>query len=329
MNPLRRRLLLASAALLASPRSPHAQAVARKVGVLIPIGRDDLKPYREALVRQLAAGGFAEGRNLELDVRSASQSFHEDREVARELVRKKIDALFTLGTPVTESARAATKSVPIVFAWVADPVASGILKSLADPGGNVTGVSNRYGELAVKRLELARELRPAAKRVAFVHVFRDALYEDAIAPHVVPAAKALGVELIVVDRGAACCGWDAMFGGAARLGAEVVVPIITYATTPISGAQLVERSNVARVPVIFSDALAVERGGLISYGTNLFDELRRGADVLVRVLKGTRPGDIPVDQAARFELVVNLKTAKAIGIAIPPSILLRADRVIE
>lgn len=245
--------------------------------------------------------------------------------MARELLAAKPDALFTCTTRVTEAAQAATKTVPIVFAWVADPVASGLVKAYAKPDGNITGVTNRFGELLVKRLELARELLPAVKRVAVVGGIQGTPYE-AVGGGLRKAATALGIELLETPVQG---NWVAAVDAAAKNGAEASVSMHLYSIASVSGAEIIQYAIQNRFPVVHADAQAVENGGLISYGTNLIGDVQRGADLLARVLRGDKPATLPVDQAARFELVVNLKTAKTLGITIPPSIMLRADRVIE
>jgi putative ABC transport system substrate-binding protein len=320
-------LLLAAGAMLAAPLA-HAQKAGRKyrVGVLLASG-PRMERYRAALVERLAGHGFVEGRNLEIDARGASGNFSDDREYVRRMVAAGADAILAFSTRATEAAIAASKSVPIVFVWVPDPVVAGIVKSYARPGGNTSGVSNRLGELLHKRLELARELLPRAKRVAVVGVsFTDEF--AALAPELRKTAARLGIDLlefVTADR----IGWDATINSARGFGAEVLVPFASFADSPVTGELIVEAANRQRIPVIFADAEMVERGGLISWGTSLVDDVRRAADLLARVLKGTKPADLPVDQASRFEMVVNLKTAKAIGLAVPRSVLLRADRVIE
>lgn len=325
----RRQFLLAAGSLLAAPLV-HAQQPGRnyRVGALFVGAGASMQPYRSALRDRLATHGFVEGRNLSIDARGALGRFHEDREVARELVAAKSDAIFTCSVGATQAAQAATKSVPIVFVWVGDPLATGLVKSYARPGGNVTGVTNRFGELLVKRLELARELVPRAKRVAVVGgtLAMQGKAFEAIAPAMRKTAAQLGVELLEIPTPGA---WDGGIAKAKKDGAEVILPFAVFSDQLISGEQVVQRTNQLRIPTIFADAEMVERGGLISYGTNLVDDVRRGADQLARVLKGAKPAELPVDQAARFEMVVNLKTAKALGIKIPQSVLVRADRVIE
>lgn len=282
--------------------------------------------YRTALRERLAGHGYVEGKNLHIDARGAAGQFHEDREVVREMVAAKADAIFTLSVRPTAAAIAATKAVSIVFAQVGDPVIAGIVKSYAKPGGNVTGVSNRFQELTVKRLELARELLPKARRAAVFGNFSQEV-TAAMLPALRKAASQLAFDLI--ESSSAGRGFEGAFNEAIKSGAEVMVPLHTFTDSPVTGEVVVQHVNRQRMPTVFADAETVDRGGLISWGTNLVDDVHRGADMLARVLKGAKPADLPVDQSARFEMVLNLKTAKAIGLTIPQTVLLRADRVIE
>jgi putative ABC transport system substrate-binding protein len=225
----------------------------------------------------------------------------------------------------TLAAKKVAGSIPIVFTWVADPVGAKLVQSYGRPGGNVTGVTNRFGELLVKRLELAHELLPGARRIAVLGVV-NALY-PLLSPRLRRAAGQLGVELAefnVID-------WGSSIERAKLDGAAAAIPFTQFAALGmrVSGESVVAAELEHHVPVIFAGSEMVEAGGLISYGTNIVDDVRRAADLLARVLEGASPATVPVDQAARFELAVNRKTAKAMGIAIPQSILLRADRVIE
>jgi putative ABC transport system substrate-binding protein len=222
---------------------------------------------------------------------------------------------------------AASPSVPIVFVWVADPVASGIVKSYARPGGNATGVSLRYFELAAKRLELVRELLPSARRIAVYSSVFDSQIESLVRMLREPADN-LGFELVQADGRA---GMRPAVDGAVRAAATALVmldPLAVFgrlADAKDIAAYAIER----RLPLVGTDIETCELGGLISYATNLNDDMRRAADLVARVLRGDKPAELPVDQAARFELVVNLGTARGIGMTVPQSILARADRVIE
>jgi len=296
-----------------------------RIGALLGGGREAMQRYRAALVERLATHGFVEGRNLEIDARGSTGVFHEDREVAREFAAAKRDAIFACETRATQAAQAATKAIPIVFAWVAEPVGSGIVKSYASPGGNITGVTNRFGELFVKRLELLRELLPKAKRVAVLHYAADSLYRDVVAPSLRKAATQLDVELVEIGQ----AQWAAAIESAAKDGVEAVLPADTFVGTRISGEQVVETTNRLRLPTVFANSNMVEAGGLVSIGTNLENDIRRAGDLLARVLAGAKAGRQPVDLATQFELVLNLKTARNIGLAVSQSVYLRAHRVIE
>jgi len=319
----RRRFVLAAGALL-TLRPALAQYSSRvySVGVLFGGAEVSMATYRAALVERLATHGFVERRNLRIEARTSHFGYST---TARELVALKPDAILACATIGTLDAKAAAGTIPIVFAWVADPVAEKFVQSYAQPGGNITGVTNRFGELLIKRLELARELFPAARRLAVTNV-NSPIYAR-LGPPVRSAANKFGFELIEVP----VYDWGASVGQAKAAGAAAVIPIVGFTALGLrsSGEAVVKAALEHRVPVIFAGAEMVDAGGLVSYGTNLVDDIRRAADILARVLKGADPATIPVDQAARFELVINMKTAKAIGLTIPPSILLRADRVIE
>jgi putative ABC transport system substrate-binding protein len=319
----RRRFLFAAGGLLAAPTFAQQSSRVYTVGVLFGLGAESMGIYRAALVERLAGHGYVEHRNLRVEARAAHLGTSATE--VDELIRLQPDALLTCTTFATQTAQAVAGTTPIVFAWVADPVASKFVETYARPGGNITGVTNRFGELVVKRLELAHDLLPGAKRVAVVGV-ESPLYRFFASP-MRRAAGQLGVELTELPA----YDWEASVEQAKTAGAAA---IIVFAHFSAGGMQAIGKTVVKaalreRIPVIFAEAELVEAGGLVSYGTNPVDDIRRAADLLARVLKGEDPATIPVDQAARFELAVNLQTAKAIGITIPQSILLRADRVIE
>jgi putative ABC transport system substrate-binding protein len=204
-------------------------------------------------------------------------------------------------------------------------VASGIVKSYPSPGGNTTGVTNRFGELFVKRLELVRELLPKARRVAVVTYAADSLYRDVVAPSLRKAATQLDLDLVQLAQ----AQWGPAIEDAAKKGVHAVLPAENFVGTRLSGEQVVETTNRLRLPAVFANSNMVEAGGLVSIGTNLENDIHRAADMLARVLKGAQAGSQPVDLATQFELVLNLKTARSIGLAVPQSVHLRADRVIE
>jgi putative ABC transport system substrate-binding protein len=328
MGHMGRRLFLIAVGATLSDRLVRAQQPGRKyrVGVLLAGSAENAQRYRSSFVDRLASRGFIEGKNLEIRYGPASAAFTGSEQFVSAILALKPDAIFTSTTTVTQAAQSVTDTVPIVFTWVADPIIAKLVQSYAHPGGNITGVSDRFGDLLVKRLELAHELLPNAKRVAVTWA-TGAQYER-IAPPLRSAAKRLGIELIELGFPP---GWEDSVARAASRGAEAVIPPVWFGIPNIreEGELIVRSALKHRMPVIFAGAEMVEAGGLVSYGTDHIDSLRRGADMLARVLRGERPEDLPVDQAVRFELVLNRKTAKTIGLNVPQSILLRADRVIE
>ena len=223
---------------------------------------------------------------------------------------------------------AETRSVPVVFAWVPDPVTSGLVKDYACPAGNATGVSNRFYDLAIKRLELLRELLPAAKRVALAGPMYEPEVEAATA-RLREVSQRLGFESKTVDTGAST--QLSAIESAIKEGTQALLLLQIYSAVGqgISGEQVVRLANKRRVPAIFAESELVDAGGLMSYGTNLIEDVRRAAEMLAKVLRGAKPAELPVDQASRFELAVNLKTAREIRLKFPQAILIRADRVIE
>jgi putative ABC transport system substrate-binding protein len=318
----------ASATLAALPLRAQLAARQYRVGMLVPVSGLVAAPYIAAARDQLAKHGFVEGRNLRLDVR-IPEDFGAREGIAktRELIALKPDALLVLGTPLTQAAVSATETVPIVFAWVADPHASGILKDLARPERNATGVTNRFFELAAKRVELARELVPSVKRLAMAANYFESTLETAMR-FAQRTADRLELELARVEVGGS---WAHGVELSLKSGAQAMLAMTPFEFFGLRFAaeQVIASSVERRFPVIFSNVETVDVGGLASYATRLADDVRRAADVLARILSGERPRDLPVDQAARFELAINLKTAREIGLQVPPSLLVRADRVIE
>jgi putative tryptophan/tyrosine transport system substrate-binding protein len=328
---MRRRTIVlggAASAMLAAAgvRSQESGRVYR-IGVLSPGSALTTGPYLDAFRELLAKHGFVEGRNLRIVSRVPVGGSQSALRMAEELAADKPDAMFACTTTLASATRAATNSIPVVFAWVGDPVRSSIVADYAKPGGNITGVSNRYFELTAKRLELVRELLPDATRVAMLTAFQEPVIEEGVkVAH--RAAEALGIRIIYKIAG---FDWRAGIDAAVQEGAQAISLLFPFFALGMrfTAEQVVQMVAERRIPAIFHDSETVEIGGLMSYGTNLVDDVRRGANLLVRVLRGERPGDLAVDQTGRFELVINLKTARAIGLKVPQSLLLRADRVIE
>ncbi len=296
------------------------QAIAQQAGrvyrvaVFFSGGSATWGPHRDALHERLAQHGFVEGRNLQTTWRGGSSERHADRQVASELVATQPDAIVAFTSEMTLAAQWATKSIPIVFSHVSDPIADGVVKDYARPGGNTTGVSSLHRVLLGKRFELLRELLPKSKRVAYV---RWASIDSSPAR---AAAARLGFELIDVPR-----------IEAARVEAERAEAMVLYSDlgSRLTTENFVRLASKLRIPLIVPNADAVALGALLSYGTDPIEDTRLGAEQLVRVLKGAKPGALPVDQSSRFTIAVNLKTARALGITIPQTVLLRADKVIE
>jgi putative ABC transport system substrate-binding protein len=324
----RRHLLIASAAGLLSGGRALAQAE-RKVRVLvmhsapIPSG-----PYHAALKERLRRNGFVEGKNLALDTPVISTTRLNVRQDSAKAFAQKPDAILAFTSNLTDDAIGQAPQLPVVFVWVADPVRAGLAKNYARPGGNATGVSNRFAEVAVKRLELLRELSPAIRRVAVVgSTFQPEL--EAVMTGLRASAPRLGFELVEVSTSVLLQLPD--MRRAIENGAQAMLPLHVYSSfgARATGEEMARLCAAHRLPAIFAESELVEAGALISYGTNLVDEVRRAADILAKVLRGAKAGDIPIDQASQFELAVNLRTARELKIPIPPAVLTRANRVIE
>jgi putative ABC transport system substrate-binding protein len=283
----------------------------------------------EAFRQGLRDLGYVEGRNVVIEYRSAEGKPERLPALAAELVALKIDVIVAAATVSAQAAKQATKTIPIVFPVAADPVTSGLVTSLARPGGNVTGLSGISPELVGKRLELLKQAVPGVSRVAALWQpgnFPERTEKDMLNGAEI-AARALGVRLQFVEaRGPTDIdrAFSEMTG--ARAGAPIVLPSGMFFP---ERRRLVDLAAENRLPAVYPWREGADAGGLMSYGVNLADLYRRAAVFVDKILKGAKPGDLPVEQPAKFELVINLKTAKALGLTIPPSVLGRADQVIE
>ena len=284
-------------------------------------------PFLVAFMRGLSELGYVEGQSFVIERRFAEGRFERLPELARDLLAWKPDVLLVSTTPANAAARSATATVPIVMVAVADPVGAGLIRSLARPGGNVTGVTNIGAELAGKRLEILKEMVPGAARIA-VLINPDDPNAKLQLDQAGLAARNLAVELapILHVRGAddLARAFDAARAGRATAALRMIDPLSTALREPT-----VSLAAEHRMPVFYPFREDVTAGGLISYGTSLPDQYRQSAMFVHKILSGASPADLPVEQPTRFELAVNLKTAKALDLAIPTSILLRADEVIE
>ena len=270
--------------------------------------------------------GYVEGQNLAIEYRAPGAASEQDRGVAADLMRGGYDVILAWTTPSVIAARRATSTVPIIFVGVADPVGQGLVASLARPGANVTGIANFAADLSGKMIELLREIVPDARRLGAVHN-PDNPAVTAQLRQLLDAARALGLELQVVNARVPA-DFEAAFAQMRQGGAQGVVMLADSSMLEHAGA-IAALAQQARLPTVFQRRENVEAGGLLSYGPNIRDAFRQVAGHVDRVLKGTKPADIPVEQPTRIELVINLKTAKAIGLEVPWFLQQRADEVIE
>ena len=270
--------------------------------------------------------GYVEGRNLVIEWRSAKGKFERLPELAAELVRLKPDVLATQGTPAAQAAQKATTTIPIVMISVGDPVSTGLVKSLARPGGNSTGLVNMSTELGPKLLETLRDMVPKVTRVA-VLVSPANASSTILLKNVQAAAQKVGVKIQPVEASTPqeiANGFAAM---ARQNAGALIVSLDPFFQQQIN--QIVELAAKQRLPSIAGYGEYVEAGGLMSYGQNIRENYKRAATYVDKIFKGAKPGDIAVEQPMRFELVVNLKTAKALGLKFPPTIMVLATKVIE
>ena len=323
-------VILAGSILLA-PLAAEAQ----ETGKVARIGFLGLNPgasphLREAFLQGLRDLGYVEGRTVVIEYRSAEGKPERFPALAAELIALKVDVIVTGGgTPTALAAKQATRTIPIVFASAPDPVADGLITSLARPGGNITGLSNLTPELVGKRLEQLKQAVPRVSRVAVLWqpgALGERTEKDILKGAEV-AARALGVRLQFVEaRGPADI--DRAFSEMIRARAGALT-VLGSAMLFSERRRLVDLAAKHRLPAVYTSRDIVDAGGLMSYGPNLADNFRRAAIYVDKILRGTKPGDLPVEQPTKFELVINLKTAKALGLTIPQSLLLQADEVIQ
>ena len=280
----------------------------------------------ESFRRGLRELGHIEGKNIAIEWRFAEGTPERMRELATELVRLKVDVIVAAGSTASRAAKQATSTIPIVMAQVADPVGSGLVAGLARPGGNATGTSTIAPEISGKQLELLKELVPGLARVAIIGTSNNPGNAQTLREAEL-AAGALGLRLQYLDV-LASNDIEVAFRSASKARADAVIVL----ATPFS---FLERRRIAqlaaagRLPAMYWSSELAEAGGLMSYGVNYIELFRRAATFVDKILKGARPGDLPVERPTKFELVVNLRTARELGLTIPSSLLARADRVIE
>jgi putative ABC transport system substrate-binding protein len=316
---------VALGALLFALRVPaHAQQAKKvpRIGFLSA----SRQPWDEAFRQGLHKLGYVEGQNITIEYRYAEGKFARLPDLAGELVRFKVDAIIAGETGAIRAAKQSTSTIPIIMAVTADPVGSGFVASLARPGGNITGLTSLSPDLSGKRLELLKETVTGLARVA---VLWNSGNPDNAAQlkETESAAKVLGVQLQSVGVKNSN-DFDEAFSAITkgRTGALYALGDSLIAT---NRKRIVDFAANNRLASMFSTRQAAEAGGLMAYGTNFFDLFRRAATYVDKILKGAKPGDLPVEQPTKFELVINLKAAKQIGLTIPPNVLARADRVIR
>jgi putative ABC transport system substrate-binding protein len=320
--------ILVAVVLLAVAVIAEAQKPARisRIGFLIAASASFYSTRVEAFRQRLRDLGYVEGKNILIEYRYAEGKLERLPDLAAEVVRLRVDVIVTGGSPAIFAAKNATATIPIVFGAAAEPVGSGLVSSLARPGGNITGLSVMAPDLDSKRLEILKEAFPKIARMAFLWQPGVARGNPALTD-MEAAAKALGVKLISLPV-RSLDDFESAFARAKREGAQALI------TTPsplinTQRRQVLDFAAKNRLPAMYTTSEFVEAGGLMSYGPNEVDLWRRAADFVDKILKGTKPADIPVEQPTKFEFFVNLKTAKQIGLTIPQKVLERADKVIK
>jgi putative tryptophan/tyrosine transport system substrate-binding protein len=308
------------------PLAAGAQQPGRvaRIGYLSPAVTS---PRDQAFRQRLQELGYVEGKNIVVEYRFAEGNFDRLRALAEELVRLEVDVIVAVVTQATLAAKHATKTIPIVFAAVSDPLGTGLVVSLARPGGNVTGTAGMSADVVGKSLELLKEVAPAVSRVAVIWNPDNAIYQAQMLRDTQLAAGRLEIELrIIAIRGAH--ELEPTFADIARtqVGALIVFGDPVYLP---HAARMADLANKSRLPAMYSIREYAVAGGLMAYGASFPALFRRAADYVDRILKGAKPADLPVEQPTKFEFVINLKSAKALGITIPPTLLATADEVIE
>ena len=295
-----------------------------RIGVLLASSPTAASSLIAAFRQGLLELAYEEGKNITIEYRYANRKMERLPELAAELVRMKVDVIVSQGIQPSQAAKQATKTIPIVFPGVGDPVGWGLIDSLARPGGNLTGFTNFSPELSGKRVELLKETFPRISRVA---VLRDPSQPPQSFNETQTASQAFGLKLQSLEiRNAADV--DQSFSAITRERADAII------TLPQSGInihrrRILELAEKNRLPSTHGDRLWVEAGGLMSYGPDNVDLWRRAATYVDKILKGTKPNDLPVEQPRKFEFYINLKTAKQMGVTIPQNVLVRADKVIK
>lgn len=323
----RRKFIAALGGVAVWPLAAHAQQIMKlpTIGFLGPLTLSSQTEWTDAFVQSMRAHGWIEGRTVAIEYRWGEGRSERLAEIVAEFVRLKVNVIVTAGTAAVIAAKQTTSIIPIVFGQAGDPVGTGLVASLARPGGNVTGLSNQSADLAGKRIGLLREIIPSLHRVAIMANVGSPIGGLEMGDFKA-TALALGLETVPVEIQRAEDIAPAIEALKDRVDALYVV------TEPLVNTNRVQISKLsldARLPTLHGQAAYAEAGGLMSYGANIPDLFRRAADYVDKVLRGAKPADLPVEQPTKFDLTINLVTAKALGLAVPPSLLASADEVIE
>lgn len=327
MTTRRKLITLLGGAVLAWPLAARGQQASNLpiIGFLGESTPSGQRQWVAAFVQRLDELGWVEGRNVAIEYRWAEGRNDRFADLSAEIVRRKVDVIVTQGTPAVLAAKQATSVIPIIFPIAGNPVANGLVASLARPGGNVTGLTNQTSDLAGKRLELLREVVPGLRRLAIMANVDNASVALDVG-EVRAAARALVLEVVMSEIRRAEDIGPAIEACEGRVEALYVAgdPLVTTNRNRIAILAV-----GARLPSIHANRENVDAGGLMSYGPNLADLHRRAADFVDKILRGTKPADLPVEQPTKFDLAINLITARAIGLTIPPAVVARANEVIE
>ncbi|WP_035664339.1 ABC transporter substrate-binding protein [Bradyrhizobium sp. Ec3.3] len=322
----RREFIAASAALLVSPWRSWAQGTPRRIGYLDPFLNF---PLYKVWLDSLRDHGWIEGKNLIIDFRNAEGHPQRLPPLATELVALKPDLLVGPSPQVAVALKSATATIPIVFVAVADPVGLGLVQSLSRPGGNITGLSTLVPEdFLEKRLEILRELVPGASKIALLVNPNNPMHRLILAEYVPRTARNTGVTLTIVEATTAE-ELDIAFASAAAQHADAIIDIGDPLTIVQEAPRVIALAAKHHLPANYQFRSQAAAGGLIVYGPDFADLLRRAGDYVDKILRGAKPADLPVEQPTKFELIINMKAAKALGLTVPPSLLVRADEVIE
>jgi putative tryptophan/tyrosine transport system substrate-binding protein len=322
---MRREFIATTTALLVSPRRSLAQGIRRRLGFLVI--NELLPTLQKPWLDGLRNHGWIDGRNLIIEYRYAPS---QDRlpALAAELIALSPDLLIAAGPQVAVALKSATATIPIVFVGVFDPVAIGLVQSMSHPGGNITGLATYVpGDFVAKRIELLREIAPSASKIAILVNPGNPIHRLLVAEEVPNTIRNLGVALPIVEATTAE-ELDIAFASAAAQHADAII-VFGDPLTISNATQVTALAAEHHLPAIHLFRQFATGGGLISYGPDINDLYLRAGGYVDKILKGTKPADLPVEQPTKFELVINMKTAKALGLTVPPSLLIRADEVIE